>query len=128
MSDEEGAIPLEGDDELEPLPVEGAGGGAAEATEVSAQGSSKIHAFGAAAAAARREKKQWRRPTNLTGAGAVRCRMFHSKVTVAAMDHMVDQINEWLDSQEIEVKYVNQVVGVMEGKTPEPNVIVTVWY
>ena len=47
---------------------------------------------------------------------------------VAAIEHMAEQINSWLDGDQIEVKHVNEVVGVMEGKKPEPNVIVTVWY
>ena len=41
---------------------------------------------------------------------------------------MEQQINEWIDGNQIEIKAVTQVVGVMEGKTPEPNVIITVWY
>jgi len=41
---------------------------------------------------------------------------------------MIDQINEWLDENEVEIKFIGQVVGTMEGKTPEPNLIVTIWY
>jgi hypothetical protein len=118
--DDEAALPVEGDEELEPLPVE------AEA-KAAGQTSSKIHAFGAAAAAGPQQRK-FTRALNLTGAGATRVRVFHSKITVAAIEHMIDQINEWLDGGELEVKYVNQVVGVVEGKKPEPNLIITVWY
>jgi hypothetical protein len=73
-------------------------------------------------------KTEFKRPMNLTGNGATRCRMFHCKVAESSMEHMENQINDWLDSQEIEVKQVGHVVGMMEGKHTEPNVIVMVWY
>lgn len=112
-------IPLEGE-ELPSLPL--AGPGRAEASGKSA----KIQAF--SGHARERVSKEFKRPLHLAGTGATRCRIFNSKITVTAMDHMVSQINEWLDGDEIEVKCVNQVVGTLEGKTAEPNVIVTVWY
>ncbi len=90
-------------------------------------GPSKIQTFGTAAGRVE-TKTEFNRPLNLTGAGATRCRMFHSKVTLTALDHMVSTINEWLDSEEVELKYISQVIGTMEGKKPEPNVIITVWY
>jgi len=110
-------IPLGGDDEALPLADDAAG----------SQGPTKIQAFGAAAL--RSEKKEeFKRPLNLTGAGATRVRLFNSKITVAAIDHMITTINEWLDGEQIEVKCVSQVIGTVEGKKPEPNIIVTVWY
>jgi hypothetical protein len=122
--DDEAPIPLSGGEEPEDLtlPVEG------PQTAAPQPGSSKIRAFGAVAGAAEAHRKQFRRKCNLTGAGAVRCRLFHSKISVAAMEHMVDTINEWLDGEQVEVKYVTHVVGILEGKTPEPNIIITVWY
>ena len=118
---DEAPLPVEGaDDDLEPLPVEGG-------DESAVQASSKIQAFGAVAAAGR-AKQEFSRAMNLTGTGATRCRLFHSKITVAAVDHMVNLINEWLDGSDIEVKHVTDVVGTMEGKKPEPNLILTVWY
>ena len=120
---EEPSIPLE-DDDLAPLSLaddEDASG------PISGRSSTRIQTFGAHAADAS-QQHQYKRTPSLTGAGAVRCRLFHSKITVAALDHMTETINEWLDSDEIEVKYVGQVIGTMEGKKPEPNVIVTVWY
>ncbi len=124
--DEEGPIPLEEDD-LKPLPLVGDEEG--EGSEgVSSQASSKIRAFGAHTSPTAAKQRQFKRPLNMTGTGATRCKMFHSKITVAALSHMIDQINEWLDENEVEVKFVGQVVGTMEGKTPEPNLIITVWY
>jgi len=88
-------------------------------------GESKVRAIGAALQA--REQK-YERPLNLTGQGATRCRIFHSRIAEAPLEHMQQTINEWLDKEEIEIKHVSQVIGIMEGKTPEPNIIVTVWY
>ncbi len=116
------AIPVEGD-ELEPLQLEGG-----DEPVAGAQTSSKIRAFGGAAGGRRTVKQEFKRPLNVNGTGATRIRVFRSKITVAAIDHMVNQINEWLDGGEIEVKHVTDVVGTLEGKTPEPNLIITVWY
>ena len=41
---------------------------------------------------------------------------------------MQESINEWIDGDKIEVKEVGHLIGVMEGKTPEPNMIIMVWY
>ena len=119
-AEDEGPLPLEMEDEdLEPLPLED--------EPASSQGESKIHAFGSVAAAGP-VQQELSRGMNIAGTGATRCRVFHSKITVGAIDHMVSLINEWLDGSEAEVKHVTQVVGVMEGKKSEPNVILTVWY
>ena len=119
MSSDDEPLPLVGDDDLGALPVEGG--------TASAQRSTKIQAFGAAAQAGVKQR-EFKRPANVNGAGATRVRVFHTKITLASVDHMIDQINEWLDSEQVEVKFVNQVVGVVEGKKPEPNLILTVWY
>jgi len=119
MSSDDEPLPLVGDDDLGALPIESA--------PASAQGSTKIQAFGAAALAGAKQR-DFKRPVNVNGAGATRVKVFNTKITLAAVDHMIDQINEWLDSEKVEVKFVNQVVGVVEGKKPEPNLILTVWY
>ena len=73
-------------------------------------------------------KTDYERPLNVTGAGATRCRMFHSKVSAPALELMQGQINTWLDHEEIEIKHVAQTMGIMKGKVDEENVIITVWY
>jgi len=65
---------------------------------------------------------------NVTGTGATRCKIFHSKIAVGPMEYMQKSINDWVDSGDIEIKDVTQVVGIMEGKRPEPNLIITIWY
>ena len=119
----EAPIPLDYDD-LAPLSLadeEDASG------PISDRSSTRIQAFGASTDVLMHQQ-QYKRTPILTGTGAVRCKLFHSKITVAALEHMTSTINEWLDSDEIEVKYIGQVIGTMEGKKPEPNVIITVWY
>jgi len=68
-----------------------------------------------------------RTPIN-TGTGAVRCRMFHCKVAESSMEHMENQINMWLDDEEIDVKHIGHMVGLLEGKHTEPNIVVMIWY
>jgi len=130
MSQDEEAIPLEGDEPVQitppqtPRPVIQTPPPPPRPAPVS-----KIQAFGSSAMARQASTTQFHRQPTLTGAGAVRCRLFNSKLSVSAMEHMVNTINEWLDANQIEVKQVGQVVGTMEGKTTqESNLIVTVWY
>jgi len=73
-------------------------------------------------------KKDFRRPVNVTGQGATRCRMFRCRIALDSMENMQKRINDWLDSEEVEVKHVGHVLGVMEGKSPRPNLVVLVWY
>lgn len=79
-------------------------------------------AFGLGAA------KKFKRPLNVTGTGATRCRIFNAKIALAALQNMEGTINDWLDNEKIEVKDVGHLIGIMEGKRPEPNLLVMVWY
>ena len=72
--------------------------------------------------------KELQRPLNITGTGATRCRVFHARVALAALEHLEESVNEWIDGEKIEVKHVGHMIGVMEGKTPRPNLIMVVWY
>ena len=74
------------------------------------------------------QKSQFKRTVNITGQGATRCRLFHCRISPGPLSFMENQINEWIDGENIEVKHVSQNVGVMEGKSTEPNLIVIVWY
>ena len=86
-----------------------------------------LKTFGAAAMGGTRER-EFQRPLNVDGAGATRCRLFHSKIAVASLEYMESQINEWIDGEKIEVKQVGHIIGTMEGKRPEPNLLVMIWY
>jgi hypothetical protein len=74
------------------------------------------------------KRTQFKRKAVNTGKGAIRCRVFHSKVAESSIAHMENQINTWLDDEEIDVKHVGHMVGAMEGKHTEPNIIVFIWY
>ena len=72
--------------------------------------------------------KEYKRPLNLTGEGATRCRVFESRIALEPLSHLEERINDWLDSEEIEVKHVGHNIGMLQGKTAEENLIVTIWY
>lgn len=94
--------------------------------DIDEEGPSKIHALRGSALEV--EKHEFKRPVNVTGQGATRCRIFHSRVAEAPLEHMQKSINAWSDDAEIEIKHTSMVMGIMEGKNPEPNIIVVVWY
>jgi len=97
-------------------------------TEDEGNGVSKIRARGAGSPLDG-QKMDFARPLNKTGTGATRCRLFHCRIALAPLEHMQTSINEWLDSDEnLEVKHVGHLIGIMEGKSPEPNLIVMAWY
>jgi len=85
---------------------------------------------GIAGAAARglAHKIRFSREMNLTGQGATRVRLFYSKIADGPLLHMESMINDWIDEEGIEVKHVGHVIGTLEGKRAEPNLIITVWY
>ncbi len=58
-----------------------------------------------------------------------RIRTFHSKLTPAALAHMDDLINEWIDAHpEIHIKLVATTVGPFEAKHVEQHLIVNIFY
>lgn len=72
---------------------------------------------------------EFKRPLIKSDKGATRVRTFHTRLAANAMSYMDDQINRWIDQNpDIEVKFTNATVGVVEGKKSEPHLIVTVWY
>jgi hypothetical protein len=132
--DDEGPISLESEAEEAPEPSSAANKDEeeerwtlVEPSEVASDASS-FTALGSAQKADYEE--QFDRSPNKTGEGAVRCRVFHSKIQETGLEFMQDQINQWLDAHpEIEVKQVGHMVGEFSGKSShEPNVIVMVWY
>lgn len=112
-------------DELQPPPVEQAVSMVEDVPPTEA-GASKIRMSGGTLGV--HEKAAFRRALNVTGTGATRCKLFYAKIAPAPMEYLQKSINDWLDQEDVEVKFVSQVVGVLEGKRAEPNIIVTVWY
>ena len=71
----------------------------------------------------------YQRPLGKTGQGATRLRTFHTRLSEKAMNYLDLQINEWIDQNpDIEVKFSNITVGIVEGKKAEEHLIVNVWY
>ena len=86
----------------------------------------KRKAFGAGKGS--EHKENFKREMNLDGSGATRCRLFTSKIGQGPLSHMEEMINDWLDSEGVEIKHVGHVIGTMEGKRAEDNLLVLVWY
>ena len=54
---------------------------------------------------------------------------FFTKLHPGAIDFLDEQITNWLsDNPGITIKRTNTVTGPVQGKTTEPNIIVTIWY
>ena len=95
-------------------------------TKFGITGTSQIKAFGKDHL---RKEHKWNRKPVKTGVGACRVKLFHSRLSPNAMEYMEDSINEWLDENpDIEVKFSESTVGVVEGKKSEAHILITVWY
>jgi len=56
-------------------------------------------------------------------------RTFFTKLHSGAIDFLDGQITKWLkDNPGVTIKRTNTVVGEVQGKKTEPNIIVTIWY
>ena len=87
-------------------------------------GSNKIRAFGSR----KPHEDNWNRTPNVTGSGAIHVKTFVTKLRLDAIEHLDQQINEWLDNHpEYEVKFVSQSVGKLVGKNTEDALFVSVW-
>lgn len=54
---------------------------------------------------------------------------FFTKLHAGAIEFLDEQITTWLNNNpDITIKRTNTVVGDVQGKKSEPNIIVTVWY
>jgi hypothetical protein len=68
------------------------------------------------------KKVSW--PDRITG-----CKTFYAKLHAGAIDFLDEQICAWLrDNPGVSIKRTNAVVGEVQAKKTEPNLIVTVWY
>ncbi|MDP6636305.1 MAG: hypothetical protein QGG42_15500 [Phycisphaerae bacterium] len=130
MSQDNDSIPF--DDEPisiepadEPISIEGADEEPLTIAEGSS-GRSISHAAGIRGTGA--TGHSFSRPMQQSGTGATRCRIFRSKISVPAVESLEEHINDWLDSDDIDVKEVGHLIGTMHGKSDEDNIIVLVWY
>lgn len=117
-TDDDTPINLDAGDE--PIEIELDGGDANEQT-----GGAKIQTFGSKT----RHDDKWDRTPNVTGKGAIHCKVFHCKLREDALEFLEEQINKWLDTHpEYEVKFVTSSIGELKTKTmTEPAMFMTVW-
>jgi len=81
------------------------------------------------ASAGKWDESRYQRALDPQHAGATRCRTFHSKLNEGAIEFMNNAVNEWLESDKnIVMKFATSTIGIFEGKHPEPNLILTVFY
>ncbi len=75
-----------------------------------------------------KHEDKWNRTPNTPGTGAIHVKTFVTKLRLDAIDHMDQQINEWLDAHpQYEVKFVTTTVGKLVGKITEEALFVNVW-
>ena len=75
------------------------------------------------------KEEGFRRALQPDAPGATRCRVFHSKLNDGSMAYMSEQVNNWIDAHDdVVIKFVTSNIGVVEGKHPDPHLIVTVFY
>lgn len=54
---------------------------------------------------------------------------FFAKLHVGAIGFLDEQITNWLkNNPQVTIKRTNTVVGEIQGKKTEPNIIITLWY
>lgn len=110
----------EEDDELAPLEVEGLESNVPPAEQASA----KIQQFAQRVA----HEDHWNRQPNVTGKGAIHVKTFVAKLRLDAVEHLDQQVNEWLDAHpEYEVKFVSTTVGQLVSKSTEDALFMSVW-
>lgn len=69
------------------------------------------------------------RPPRPGAKGASRMRIFHARLSDGAIAHLDQQVNDWLEQNpDVEIKFANTAVGTWEGKHPEPNLILALFY
>jgi len=87
-----------------------------------------VHAMGIQHSASDHEK-EYKRAAIMTGNGACHIKSFHCHLSDDGLRHLDTRINDWLDAHgQYEVKFVTSNIGLWDGKTKDPELIVNVWY
>ena len=87
-------------------------------------GENKIQSFDQRSA----YQEKWKRPVTKSGQGASHVRTFVCKLRLDAIEHLDEQVNEWLDEHpEYEVKFVSTATGILTGKLKEEAIFMNVW-
>jgi hypothetical protein len=59
---------------------------------------------------------------------ASRCKIFHCKLIDASIGHLTDQINDWIASENVAIKFATTNIGIVEGKSNDTHLVVTLFY
>jgi len=87
-----------------------------EAPKIRRFGDNKVH------------KTTFDRTPNKTGHGAIHVKTFVAKLRLDSIEHMDEQINDWLDAHpEYEVKFTSATVGELKDKLTEPAMFLSLW-
>lgn len=114
-------VDLDEIDELSPIDAGDLSTGDMDLSEMS---STKIKTFGVRKA----HEDHWNRTPNVSGRGAIHVKTFVTKLRMDAVEHLDQQVNEWLDAHpEYEVKFVTTAVGTLFGKNKEDAMFMNVW-
>ena len=74
------------------------------------------------------DAKKWNRTPDPEGTSAIRCRSFVAKLRLDAIEHMDEQINEWLDAHpQYTIKHITSTIGVLKGKEREDALFLSVF-
>ncbi len=90
------------------------------------RGKNKIRTFGPSQRVPHDE--HWKRTPNATGTGAIHVKTFVTKLRLDAINHLDEQVNEWLDAHpEYEVKFVTTTIGKLVAKNTEDALFMNIW-
>jgi len=57
------------------------------------------------------------------------CKTFFTKLHPGAIEFLDEQISNWLrENPDVVVKSTNTIMGEVQAKKTEPNILITVWY
>ena len=93
-------------------------------------GSSMIRSFATGSTlAGSHDDSRYKRPLAAANLPATRVRTFHGKLTEAGVAHMDELINEWLETHpDVFIKSSTSSIGMFEGKSKEPHLVLTLFY
>jgi hypothetical protein len=93
-------------------------------------GSTQIRSFATGSTlAGQHDDSRYKRPLAAHNQPATRVRTFHGKLTEAGVAHMDELVNEWLDGNpDVFIKSSTSSIGVFEGKSKEPHLVLTLFY
>jgi hypothetical protein len=127
-------ISVSEEDEYEPIELmDDPSAGTSSVNLGSVAGSTGIHGYSgdtlSSSATAMADEAKYTRKLQPGSPTAMRCRIFHSRLSPGALAYMYEQINTWVDSHEdVNIKFATSAIGVLEGKHSDSSLILTLFY